>query len=900
LNNGINNIEKMYAHQSIDMIGIIMSDFHHSKIKKLKRALKHRAEDPQANLDLCLLHLKRGKHPLALEQISLLRNNPLSEPAIIDRMEAIILYSSGDLEKAKHLFKLLVRNGHGDAEIEQYLAKIAVNRNDLPSAIDHLEAALALEGRNGEMINDLGVLYFIEKRYPEAETLFQKVIRDVPDYALAYRNLGSLYEETKQPGNAVGVWESYIRQFPDDPEGYKNLGILNYRGGNDAKALSMLQKAETLGIRDSEIPYFMGMTYLGHDDFEMARHAFRKSLDINPDLEPARSALTLCYCRLEGANQAYELLKKGRAEFSTPIAGRRTSGKNAKKTYLSVLVPAFNEANRILSNIREIKKFLSGMGWSYEIVIVDDGSDDDTYEIIEMLSREIKELRVFQAERNIGKGMALRQAALKAKGEIVAFLDADLELHPRLIASMIERMKSEGADVVLGSKRHPESAIHYPWHRKIISNMYYLVNRFLFGIPVKDTQTGVKIFKRRILEEVLPKLIEKKYAFDLELIVNIHALGYKIIEAPITLDFSRKFSRIGLFAIFLTAIDTLAIFYRLRILHYYDRTIVTPTRFPRVSIIIPFKNYSAYPEESLRACLNLDYPDFEVIFLPDGELNLPNPQLRHPLVRVIPTGPIPPSNKREIGVEQSTGEIITFLDDDAYPIRGWLRKVVGYFENDQVAGVGGPAVTPESDDLMQRLSGKIFASPMVSGGYNYRYIPKQFQEVDDYPSCNLSLRKKDFLAAGGFSTRYWPGEDTILCLRIVKDLGKKILYEPDALVYHHRRRLFGAHLKQVASYALHRGFFVKKFPETSRRLSYFIPSLFVTGLVAGLFTAVLHPLFAWLYGSVFALYAVLISTPFILSLNLKIIILGMMGTFATHLTYGVYFLVGLLKRDLKR
>jgi GT2 family glycosyltransferase len=153
---------------------------------------------------------------------------------------------------------------------------------------------------------------------------------------------------------------------------------------------------------------------------------------------------------------------------------------------------------------------------------------------------------------------------------------------------------------------------------------------------------------------------------------------------------------------------------------------------------------------------------------------------------------------------------------------------------------------------------------------------------------------------GGFSTRYWPGEDTILCLRIVKDLGKKILYEPDALVYHHRRRLFGPHLRQLAAYALHRGYFVKKFPETSRKLSYFVPSFFVAGLVVGPFLALMHPLFAWLYGGVIALYAVLIGSPFLLSLDPRMIVLGMTGTFATHVTYGVYFLAGLLKKDLKR
>ena len=95
--------------------------------------------------------------------------------------------------------------------------------------------------------------------------------------------------------------------------------------------------------------------------------------------------------------------------------------------------------------------------------------------------------------------------------------------------------------------------------------------RALFGLPVRDTQTGIKLFKRAVLERVLPRILVKRFAFDLELLANAHHFGYRIVEAPVTLNFRRVCSRLRISAVWNVFLDTLAIFYRMRILHYYDR-----------------------------------------------------------------------------------------------------------------------------------------------------------------------------------------------------------------------------------------------------------------------------------------------------------------------------------------
>lgn len=281
--------------------------------------------------------------------------------------------------------------------------------------------------------------------------------------------------------------------------------------------------------------------------------------------------------------------------------------------------------------------------------------------------------------------------------------------------------------------------------------------------------------------------------------------------------------------------------------------------------------------------------------MPDS---LPEKDIYDKRVRVIPTGLLSPAKKRDIALNYAKGEILAFIDDDAYPHKDWLSNAIIDFKDELVAAVGGPAVTPLDDNRRQKASGIIYSSFLVSGKFTYRYIPKKKLEVNDYPTCNLLVRKSIMQQLGGFNTNFWPGEDTKLCLDITKRLNKKIIYNPGALVYHHRRPLYLAHLKQVVSYALHRGYFVKKYPETSFNLLYSIPSLFLLFLLAG---AILSFFFmplksAYLLTILFYMFLVFIVS---VSKDKDLILLVFPGIILTHLTYGFYFLKGLVSQKLK-
>jgi len=211
---------------------------------------------------------------------------------------------------------------------------------------------------------------------------------------------------------------------------------------------------------------------------------------------------------------------------------------------ISVIMPAFNEAARISNSIVETIRFLKRTDHEYELIVVDDGSLDNTYNEILKYKTENGSVRGIQLRENSGKGFALRYGSVFATGDLIVFLDADLDLHPSHIETLFMAMQKFEADIVIGSKRHPESRLDYPLHRKILSDGYYILMRIMFGLPVRDTQTGIKLIKQEVLDNVFPRLLTKRFAFDLELLVIAHRLGYKIIEAPITLGFQREFGRI--------------------------------------------------------------------------------------------------------------------------------------------------------------------------------------------------------------------------------------------------------------------------------------------------------------------------------------------------------------------
>ncbi len=242
-----------------------------------------------------------------------------------------------------------------------------------------------------------------------------------------------------------------------------------------------------------------------------------------------------------------------------------------RKLKISVLMPAYNEGRAIRSNILSVDRMLRSFKVPYEIIVVDDGSGDWTVEEAQKAARGQRQITVKRIELNQGKGWALKEGFRIARGEWVVFMDSDLDLDPKQLKLFFDIQKRDKADVVIGSKRHPESKLRYPLKRRVISAGYFFLVKVLFGLPLRDTQTGLKLFNREVLMTVFPKVLVKRYAFDLELLVLAHRAGFSISEAPVIVNYRGKFGHIKISTIFNIFWDTMAVFYRLRIKKYYDK-----------------------------------------------------------------------------------------------------------------------------------------------------------------------------------------------------------------------------------------------------------------------------------------------------------------------------------------
>ena len=293
------------------------------------------------------------------------------------------------------------------------------------------------------------------------------------------------------------------------------------------------------------------------------------------------------------------------------------------------------------------------------------------------------------------------------------------------------------------------------------------------------------------------------------------------------------------------------------------------------SVIIPVKSPTPYLKETLKKLKKQTLKSFEVLVITDKISKTSNPSI-----------------KRNLGAKIAKGKYLAFLDDDSYPSKNWLKNSLKVFTSQpKAAAVCGPCLTPPEDNFKQQASGLFWSSYLGSGGAgSYRNNIQKTLLVDDYPTVNLIVQKTDFDKIGGFCPKDWPGEDTVLCLDIIKKLKKQIVYHPTIVVFHHRREILLPHLQQIGRYAKMRGLYVKKYPATSARIGYFLPSLFFLYLISLPIHHFFLPLYLYLLALILTLFIFVKNKNNLITSFLAIII-----TPITHIYYGILFLVGLIK-----
>jgi len=247
--------------------------------------------------------------------------------------------------------------------------------------------------------------------------------------------------------------------------------------------------------------------------------------------------------------------------------GQSTIVQNQKPAdTISIIIPVYNEELNILSILNHIKNILSETLLDYELIVINDGSTDKTEPVLLEEQKLDKRVKILSYPRNKGKGHAVKMGVLNSRGDVVCFLDGDLDICPSEIKNYIKEL--EGCDLVIASKAHPFSVITAPIVRKMLSKIFNIFVRLAVGINIKDTQSGLKIGNGNALRRIFNVMLVKRYAFDVEMLAIASRLNLKIKESPIriTLDCPFKFREIvNMF------IDVLGISYRLRIIRFYQK-----------------------------------------------------------------------------------------------------------------------------------------------------------------------------------------------------------------------------------------------------------------------------------------------------------------------------------------
>lgn len=542
---------------------------------------------------------------------------------------------------------------------------------------------------------------------------------------------------------------------------------------------------------------------------------------------------------------------------------RRESGVSAAAAAVgvSVIVPVYNQAESIGGNIQTILDRVSrGLDEPVEIVVVSDGSVDQTEE--RALSVASDRVRVLHYERNLGKGYAIKAGALEARGEWIAFIDADLDLDPAAIPEFVRIARAKRLDFVIGSKRHPESDVFYPRSRRVASWLYQQLVRLLFRLDVRDTQVGLKVFRREIADEVMPFLLVKRFAFDLELLSVARAFGFRRIEErPVSLQYRFTGSGVRSLAVARALVDTAAIFYRLRVLRYYERRRTLGGRFgwTRPRDYVSHVTVVAAPTADLS---HLDYPSLDIVSGLD----------------------------RRAAAEQAEGELVAFVGEGATPASNWLRATVPFLARSEVDAVVTPSVAPHQGPRRAIAAAAVQESRLGGGSLYFRFTPGNVRFVRDYPTESLVVRKDAFLAL----PRDVQAADVVAR---VAEAGGRAIYTPEAVVAAPCPPLFRPHVRRVVAYGLRRGSALRR-GRSRLRLTTVLP----VALIA--YLGFSWPLAVWAGGtwrdvwlSICAAYLVLVVVSggvggALRFRSLPVGLLAVVGLLVTHFVYGAALLRG--------
>jgi len=534
---------------------------------------------------------------------------------------------------------------------------------------------------------------------------------------------------------------------------------------------------------------------------------------------------------------------------------------------LSIVVPVYNQEQSILDNIRTIcERVQAGLGESFEIIVVSDGSIDRTQE--QLVESRIEHVRFLHYDRNLGKGYAIKVGALDARGRWISYVDADLDLDPGSLPGYVDAAESDGLDFAIGSKRHPDSDVSYPASRRAASWLFQHYVKLLLRLDVRDTQVGIKVFRREVADQVLPLLLVKRYAFDIELLAVARAFGFgRVREMPVKLDYKFTGSGVRLSAVVEALLDTLAVFYRLRVLHTYQRkrALVGAFGWTRPGNFRPLVTVLTSDPTIVE---RLDWPNLHVISVSAGE-------------------------SVSDAARRATAELIAVIEPGALPSGNFVSATVPFLAREGVGAVVTSKVAPATGRLRARAAAAVRESRIGGGSLYFRYLPGNIRYVRDFPTASYVVRRSRLLEVP-------PQLEADRVPEALVEQGDLVIYTPEAFLLEAPDPLFRPHLERTFAYGLHRGSAFARHGFSAFRPSTFLAT-FVGLLVLFAWVVVVLPRAAPLWEAAAVVYAAaVLSSAIVGSLrfrSLRVGVLVVAGLVLTHAIYAVSFAIGLVRRS---
>lgn len=216
---------------------------------------------------------------------------------------------------------------------------------------------------------------------------------------------------------------------------------------------------------------------------------------------------------------------------------------------ISIVVPFFNEEKIIREKIHEINKYCDKHFNNYEIIFVNDGSSDRSGEIVKKFIKPFSNLHIITYEKNYGRGEAIRKGLRVANGEVVGYIDSDLEIKLKYIDVVLKNISQY--DIIIASKFVKNAIVDTPKIRRVSSELYNKITKLLLNSKISDHQAGFKFFKKDVIKKLLPLTNEKGWLWDTEVLYLAQRKHYNILEIPITISYGYRKMRLSFFSDFL-------------------------------------------------------------------------------------------------------------------------------------------------------------------------------------------------------------------------------------------------------------------------------------------------------------------------------------------------------------